>query len=151
MVTAASNADLAIILIDARNGIMSQTKRHSFLADLMGIKNIIVAVNKMDLINFSEKKYMKIVKDYTENVLPKLHFEITYIPISALKGDNITVNSKNMDWFNNDPLMKLLESIDINNDLKEPFSMPIQNAIRPNLDFRGFSGTVSSGAIKEER
>tara|TARA_B100000963_G_C22639697_1_gene679753 strand:- start:8652 stop:10535 length:1884 start_codon:yes stop_codon:yes gene_type:complete len=151
MVTAASNADLAIILIDARNGIMSQTKRHSFLADLMGIKNIIVAVNKMDLINFSEKKYMKIVKDYTENVLPKLHFEnVTYIPISALKGDNITVNSKNMDWFNNDPLMKLLESIDINNDLKEPFSMPIQNAIRPNLDFRGFSGTVSSGVIKEK-
>ena len=149
MVTAASNAELAIILIDARNGILPQTKRHSFIANLMGIKNIIVAINKMDLINFDEVRFNSIVEDYKKNIESQLNFsKVIFIPVSALEGDNITSNSIKTSWYKGKPLMKILECIEINNEAAEYFSMPVQYVNRPNLDFRGFSGTISSGKIQ---
>lgn len=149
MVTAASNAELAIILIDARNGILPQTKRHSFIAHFMGIKNIIVAVNKMDLVNFDQTIFESIVQDYKKNIQNQLSFsKVIFMPVSALEGDNITSNSENMPWYTKEPLMKILESIQIDNKDKKYFSMPVQYVNRPNLDFRGFSGTISSGKLK---
>lgn len=150
MVTAASNAEMAIILIDARNGILPQTKRHSFIADLVGIKNIVVAVNKMDLINFEKHNFDEIVQKYKEEVLSKLNFEnVKFVPVSALAADNIVKNSKNMFWYDGEPLMTILETACVEEKLKESFSMPIQYVNRPNLNFRGFCGTVSTGAIKK--
>mgnify|MGYP005748263423 CR=1 FL=1 len=148
MVTAASSAELAIILIDARNGILPQTKRHSFIASLVGIKKIIVAVNKMDLIDFKQDTFEGIVKDYKKNVLPNVQFEsVSFIPVSALGGDNIINNSLNTPWYIDKPLMSMLESIEMNSNDQELFSMPVQYVNRPNLDFRGFSGTISSGSL----
>lgn len=149
MVTAASNAEMAIILVDARNGIMPQTKRHSFIANLVGIKNIIVAINKMDLVNYDKQIFKKIVQSYKDNVLSKLNFQnIEFIPVSALAGDNIVTNSENMNWYSGRPLMTLLETLSIKDEINESFSLPIQYVNRPNLDFRGFCGTVSTGSIK---
>ena len=149
MVTAASSAEVAIILIDARNGILPQTKRHSFIASLVGIKKIIVAVNKMDLINFEKDIFEKITKDYKENVLPELEFdEVNFIPVSALGGDNIISNSPKTTWYSGKPLMSMLESINIDNKENDLFSMPVQYVNRPNLNFRGFSGTISSGSLE---
>jgi len=148
MVTAASNAELAIILIDARKGVLEQTKRHSFIADMVGIKNIIVAVNKMDLIDYDENKFKKIIEDYNLSVASHLNFsEITFIPISALNGDNITTNSSNMKWHTSPPIMKLLEKSKIKKGKNNSFCMHVQNVLRPNLDFRGFCGRVSAGNL----
>jgi bifunctional enzyme CysN/CysC len=149
MVTAASNAELAIILIDARNGIMPQTKRHSFIANLLGIKNIIVAINKMDLVDYDQEVYKKILEDYEHQVLSELNVsEIHFIPVSALEGDNITKNSSNMNWYKGKPLMSLLESAVVESSANSVFSLPVQYVNRPSLDFRGFCGTVSSGKLK---
>ena len=149
MVTAASNAELAIILIDARNGIMPQTKRHSFIANLLGIKNIIVAINKMDLVNYDQDVYKKILKDYEQEVLSELDIsDINFIPVSALEGDNITKNSSNMPWYEGKPLMSILETSVVENFSNSVFSLPVQYVNRPSLDFRGFCGTVSSGKLK---
>ncbi len=149
MVTAASNAELAIILIDARNGIMPQTKRHSFIANLLGIKNIIVAINKMDLVDYDQEVYKKILEDYEHQVLNELNVsEIDFIPVSALEGDNITKNSSNMDWYKGKPLMSILESAVVESSANSVFSLPVQYVNRPSLDFRGFCGTVSSGKLK---
>ena len=148
MITAASNAELAIILIDARKGVLEQTKRHSFIANMVGIKNIIVAVNKMDLIDYDEDKYKLIVEDYKKTVAKELDFQcIDFIPISALKGDNITKNSLNIDWYKSHSIMELLEQAEISKNLENTFCMNVQNVLRPNLDFRGFSGIVSSGSL----
>ena len=148
MVTAASNADLAIILIDARKGVLEQTKRHSFIANMVGIKNIIVAVNKMDLVDFSEDIFKAIKKDYQINIAAKLNFDsILFIPISALKGDNIMEPSSNISWYDGDAIMSLLETEKIEVSETDEFAMPVQNVIRPDLDFRGFSGRVASGKI----
>ena len=148
MVTAASNAELAIILIDARNGIMPQTRRHTFLANLLGIRNIIVAVNKMDLVNYDQDIFNKIVSDYNNDVLSKLDIsKANFIPLSALKGDNIVTNSSNMKWYKNMPLMKFLEEVEIEAIPESNFTMPVQLVNRPNLNFRGFCGTVESGEI----
>ncbi len=148
MVTAASNAELAIILIDARKGVLEQTKRHSFIVNMVGIKNIIVAINKMDLIHYNEEQYKSIVENYKKTVADQLDFEsIEFIPISALKGDNITENSKNISWFKSRSIMELLEQANIKKKSKNTFCMSIQNVLRPNLDFRGFSGQVSSGKL----
>ncbi len=148
MVTAASGAELAIILIDARNGILPQTKRHSFIASLVGIKKIIVAVNKMDLINFEKDVFKKVTEDYKKNVLPQVEFdEVNFIPVSALGGDNIIDISPKTPWYSGKPLMSMLESINIDNKENDIFSMPVQYVNRPNLNFRGFSGTVSSGSL----
>ena len=148
MVTAASGAEVAIILIDARNGILPQTKRHSFIASLVGIKKIIVAVNKMDLINFEKDIFEKIADDYKKNVLPQVEFdEVNFIPVSALGGDNIISTSPKTPWYSGKPLMSMLESINLDNKENEIFSMPVQYVNRPNLNFRGFSGTISSGSL----
>lgn len=148
MVTAASNAELAIILIDARNGILPQTKRHSFIADLMGIKNIVVAINKMDLVDYSYEIFKNLSDEYVNEIQSKLNFQnVKFIPVSALKGDNIISNSENMSWYHDQPLMNYLETATISHDNASSFSMPIQIVNRPNLNFRGFSGTVSSGNL----
>ena len=148
MITAASNAELAIILIDARKGVLEQTKRHSLIVNMVGIKNIIVAINKMDLIDYDEEQYKSIVKDFKETVSQELDFEsVEFIPISALKGDNITENSNNIIWYKSRSIMELLEQANISKKLKKTFCMSVQNVLRPNPDFRGFSGQVSSGEL----
>ena len=146
MITGASTADVAIILIDARKGVLEQTKRHSFLTSLVGIKNVILAVNKMDLIEYDKHQYETIVNEYRV-FADKLNFnQIHDIPVSALKGCNILNNQKKLNWFKGPSLISLLETINVEN-LENNFVMPIQNVIRPNLDFRAFCGRVSSGSI----
>ena len=150
MVTGASTADLAVILIDARKGVLVQTRRHSYLAKLIGIKNIVLAVNKMDLIDYDQAQYDSIVADYTafaaEIGLTNFHA----MPISGFKGDNITAKSPNTAWYTGKPLIEHLETVEIDNeaDQAKPFRLPVQWVNRPNLDFRGFSGLISSGAVK---
>jgi bifunctional enzyme CysN/CysC len=146
MITGASTSDLAIILVDARKGILEQTKRHSFIASLIGIDNIILAINKMDLINFDEKKYDKIVESY-KKFSSKLNFKKIYeVPISALQGDNIIESSKNLSWYKGSSLLPLLETIDIKST-KNEFSMPVQFVNRPNSDYRAYCGKISSGSL----
>jgi bifunctional enzyme CysN/CysC len=150
MATGASTADLAIILIDARHGVLVQTKRHSFIVSLLGIKHVVVAINKMDLVGFSQDVYDKIRADYQGFAarldLPDVHF----IPLSALKGDNVVTQSANTPWYNGPTLMHLLETVYIASDRNlEDFRFPVQSVLRPNLDFRGFSGTIASGIIRK--
>ena len=148
MVTGASTADVAIILIDARKGVLEQTKRHSFLTSLVGIKKVVIAVNKMDLINYDQDKYKAIINTY-KDFAQKLNFDSIYdIPISALNGDNVLNSTKNLSWFKGPSLMSLLETINIE-DIDNEFIMPVQNVIRPDLDYRAFCGRVSSGIIKK--
>lgn len=146
--TGASNADLAMILIDARNGILKQTKRHSFIASLFGIKHVIVAINKMDLVDYSQEIYDKIKEDYIE-FSAKLDFiDLHFIPVSALKGDNIIDQSQNMKWYQGRPLINLLEEIHIESDKNLiDFRFPIQYVIKKD-EFRGYAGTIASGSIK---
>ena len=151
MVTGASTADLSIILIDARNGVLTQTKRHSYIAALLGIKHFIVAINKMDLVNFSEKIFNEIKNDY-KNIIPNLpnnrYISIDFIPISALDGDNIVNTSSRCNWYMGKTLIELLNTININHDEDNVFSrFPVQYVSRPNLNFRGYSGTIVSGDI----
>lgn len=150
MATGASTADLAIILIDARQGVLTQTKRHSYIASLLGIKNLIVAINKMDLVDFSQERFESIKKDY-EQIIPNLpHSEdinFTYIPISALDGDNIVSISPKCSWYKSLPLMGLLDSLPIHKDVNDDFRLPVQYVNRPHLNFRGFCGTIASGKI----
>lgn len=150
MATGASTADLAIILIDARHGVMEQTRRHSFIVSLLGIKHILVAINKMDLMGFSETVFDDIRKQYREFAsrldIPDLHF----IPISALNGDNLVDRSESTDWYTGPTLMEFLENVYIGSDRNfEDFRFPVQYVNRPNLDFRGFCGTVASGVIRK--
>ena len=153
MVTGASTANLAIILIDARNGVIEQTCRHSFIASLLGIKHIVVCVNKMDLVDFSEKQFEKIKKQY-EEFSAKLNIsDINYIPISALKGDNVVDKSKNTTWYKGATLLKTLETVEINADINfDDSRFPVQRVIRPQSkkfhDFRGFAGKVEGGIFK---
>ncbi|MDX1811850.1 MAG: sulfate adenylyltransferase subunit CysN, partial [Gammaproteobacteria bacterium] len=149
MATGASSADLAVILIDARKGILTQTRRHSYIVSLLGIKHIVVAINKMDLMDYSQNTFNEIEKAYRE-LANKLDFEsITCIPLSALKGDNITEASDSMPWYQGPTLIQHLETIDISSSREQqPFRLPVQWVNRPNLDFRGFSGTIASGSIK---
>ena len=150
MATGSSTADVAIILVDARNGIMTQTRRHSFIVSMLGVKKIILAINKLDLVNYSKEIYDKIVQDYTifaENALEIE--EITSIPISALLGDNIISKSDNTKWYNGPTIMDYLETVEIIGDNNSnPFRMPVQWVNRPNLDFRGYCGMIASGKIK---
>jgi bifunctional enzyme CysN/CysC len=150
MVTGASTADLAVILIDARKGVLTQTRRHSYLAHLIGIRNLVLAVNKMDLIGYDHDKYDAIVADYRAfaNSIGIEHF--TPMPISGFMGDNITTKSPNTPWYTGVPLMEHLENVelDVTADQAKPFRMPVQWVNRPNLDFRGFSGLIASGAVK---
>ncbi|QFR48877.1 sulfate adenylyltransferase subunit CysN [Sulfurimonas lithotrophica] len=150
MATGASMADVAIILIDARQGVLTQTKRHSYISSLLGIKNIIVAINKMDLVDFSQERFEEIKSDY-EKVIPNLphHQDIgfTYIPISALDGDNIVSISEKSSWYDGKPLMELLDTIEVNKKESKHFRLPVQYVNRPHLNFRGFCGTIASGEI----
>jgi bifunctional enzyme CysN/CysC len=148
MVTGASTADAAIILIDARKGVLTQTRRHSYLVSLLGIRHVILAVNKMDLVDWSHETFDSILADYrafAEQIGIKAFHAI---PMSALKGDNITTASEKAPWYAGPPLMTLLETLEVEDDLQEkPFRMPVQWVNRPNLDFRGFSGLIASGTI----
>ena len=150
MATGASTCDLAIILVDARYGVQTQTKRHSFIASLLGIKHIFVAINKMDLVGYSEETFKKIQQDYLDFTNSLDLQDICFIPLSALDGDNVVNPSENMPWFTGQPLMEALNSVEIAND--HNFSdarFPVQYVNRPNLDFRGFCGTVASGVFKK--
>ncbi|QOR61236.1 sulfate adenylyltransferase subunit CysN [Sulfurovum sp. ST-21] len=151
MATGASTADLAIILIDARYGVQTQTRRHSFIAKLLGIKHIVVAVNKMDLVDFSQQRYDEISRDYlTFAQEVGLTEDITIVPISALNGDNVVTLSEQSPWYTGETLMYILETIKIDQDQDlTHFRMPVQYVNRPHLDFRGFCGTVASGVIKK--
>jgi len=150
MATGASTADLAIILIDARRGVLTQTKRHSFIVSLLGIKHILVAINKMDLVDFSREVFDQIKADYQAFAsrldLPDVHF----LPLSALHGDNVVETSPRTPWYQGPPLMHLLESVYIGSDRNlEDFRFPVQWVNRPNLDFRGFCGTIASGIVRK--
>lgn len=148
MATGASTCDLAIILIDARYGVQTQTKRHSFIASLLGIQHIIVAVNKMDLVSYSESVFNKIKQDYLSFTSTLDLHDICFIPMSALDGDNVVNRSGNMPWFSGLPLMEALNTIQIANDHNfDDARFPVQYVNRPNLDFRGFCGTVASGVF----
>ena len=150
MATGASTSDLAIILIDARHGVVTQTRRHSFIVSLLGIKHVLVAVNKMDLVGFDEQVFEQIRADYKGFAarldLPDLHF----MPISALLGDNIVDSSSNMPWYGGPTLMTFLDTVYIGSDRNlEDFRFPVQFVNRPSLDFRGFCGTVASGIVRQ--
>ena len=149
MVTGASTADVAIILIDARKGILTQTRRHSFIVSLLGIEHVVVAINKMDLVDFSEDVYNEISQAYGE-LAAELGIKNTYyIPVSALDGDNVVEKSKNTPWFGGKPMLGLLDSMDITKEeIAENFRFPVQYVNRPNLDFRGFCGTIAAGSVK---
>lgn len=150
MVTGASTADLAIILIDARKGVLTQTRRHSYLAQLIGIRNIVLAVNKMDLVDYDQGKYEAIVKDYRSFAASIGIKTFVPMPISGFKGDNITAHSVNTPWYKGPTLMTHLEVVELDNTASQgrPFRMPVQWVNRPNLDFRGFSGLICSGVIR---
>lgn len=149
MATGASTCELAIILIDARHGVLTQTRRHSYIASLLGIKHIVVAINKMDLVDFSESTFEQIKQDYLAFADKLAMQDIHFIPISALDGDNVVNRSERSPWYQGQALMELLESVEISADKNfSDFRLPVQYVNRPNLDFRGFCGTVSSGVVK---
>ncbi|PJG46425.1 adenylyl-sulfate kinase [Sphingobium sp. LB126] len=150
MVTGASTADLAVILIDARKGVLTQTRRHSYLAHLIGIKNIVLAINKMDLVDYDQAVYDGIVKDYTEFANSIGIKAFTAMPISGFKGDNITGPSDNTPWYKGPALIEHLETVEVDqvSDQEKPFRMAVQWVNRPNLDFRGFSGQIATGTVK---
>jgi sulfate adenylyltransferase subunit 1 len=154
MATGASTAELAIILIDARKGVLTQTRRHSYIASLLGIKNIIVTINKMDLVDYSQEIYEDIKKDYELNVIPNLpgsDKKIYYLPISALEGDNVVEKSANTPYYGGKTLIELLDTIKVSNfkdDLVNDFRFPVQFVNRPHLDFRGYAGTIAGGRIR---
>ncbi|RIZ66358.1 MAG: sulfate adenylyltransferase subunit CysN [Methylococcales bacterium] len=150
MATGASTCDLAIILIDARYGVQTQTKRHSFIASLLGIQHIIVAINKMDLKDYSEATFNEIKQTYLDFTSTLDLHDICFIPMSALDGDNVVNASENMPWYTGVPLMEALNSIEIANDHNfNDARFPVQYVNRPNLDFRGFCGTVASGVFRK--
>ncbi len=153
MVTGASTANAAIILIDARHGVIEQTKRHAFIASLLQIPHIIVCINKMDLVEHSEETYNKIVSQFEEFSSKLIIKDIRYIPISALYGDNVVNRSKNMDWYQGSPLLHELETIHIGSDInKIDARLPVQTVLRPQregfIDYRGYAGRVSSGIFR---
>lgn len=148
MVTGASTCDLAIVMVDARYGIQTQTRRHSYICSLLGIKHIIVAINKMDLMDYSQDVYQQIKADYREMAKSFNIDDIRFVPISALKGDNVVTPSENMEWYPGSTLMKLLETVKVDQDKDlEHMRFPVQFVNRPNLDFRGFCGTLASGQV----
>jgi bifunctional enzyme CysN/CysC len=151
MVTGASTADLAVILIDARKGVLPQTRRHSYLCKLLGIRNILLAVNKMDLVDYGQPIFVQIVSDYRSFAGSIGITEFTAIPISGFKGDNITSASPNMPWYQGRSLIDHLETVELDNDGEQasPFRLPVQWVNRPNLDFRGFAGQIASGTIRK--
>ncbi|GLK64216.1 sulfate adenylyltransferase subunit CysN [Paracoccus kondratievae] len=150
MVTGASTADLAVILIDARQGVLTQTRRHSYLVNLLGIKNVVLAVNKMDLVDYSAERFYDIVADYSHFAKQIGMDSFLPIPISGLKGDNIVEKSANMPWYQGPTLLGHLEEAPVSDQqmLEHPFRMAVQWVNRPNLDFRGFAGQISAGVVR---
>lgn len=149
MVTGASTADVAIVMIDARKGVLTQTRRHSYLVSLIGIRKVVLAVNKMDLMEYSEKVFNSIVEEYTEFARQFGLTDITAIPMSAFRGDNIIEQSERLPWYRGTTLMGYLETVELDESRQQklPFRMPVQWVNRPNLDFRGFAGAIASGVI----
>lgn len=149
MATGASTCDLAIVMVDARHGIQTQTRRHSYICSLLGIKHVIVAINKMDLMDYSQDVYQKIKADYREMAQHLNIDDIRFVPISALMGDNVVTPSEKMDWYPGATLMKLLETVKVGKDKNlEQMRFPVQYVNRPNLNFRGFCGTLASGIVQ---
>src|SRR5688500_17326188 len=150
MATGASTCDLAIILIDARHGVAVQTRRHSFIVSLLGIKHVVVAVNKMDLVNWSEEVFERIKADYAGFVAKLDIADVQFIPLSALRGDNVVEKSGAMPWYQGPPLLAHLETVHIASDRNlADMRFPVQYVVRPNLDVRGFAGTMASGILRK--
>ena len=148
MITGGSTANLAIILVDARMGVITQTRRHTFLVSLLGIKHVVLAVNKRDLVDFSQEVFNKITTDYKSFIQPLGIEDVTCIPLSALDGDNVVEKSERTPWYEGTSLLDFLETVPIDNDHNfQDFRFPVQYVLRPNLDFRGFCGKVASGVI----
>jgi len=149
MVTGASTADVAVILIDARKGILTQTRRHSYIVSLLGIEHVVVAINKMDLVDFDEEVYKRIVEEYTV-LADELDIANRYfVPMSALDGDNVVQKSERVSWYEGKSLLDLLDTMDIGREeTHENFRFPVQYVNRPNLDFRGYCGTIASGSVE---
>jgi bifunctional enzyme CysN/CysC len=148
MATGASTADLAIVLVDARQGVLRQTRRHSFIASLLGIKHLVVAINKIDLVDYSQQAFDQISRDYLSFASELGFSSIVPIPISARYGDNVIEASDKTAWYHGPSLLKHLETVELDNlDREKPFRFPVQYVNRPNLDFRGFTGTVASGRV----
>lgn len=149
MATGASTCDLAVLLVDARYGVQTQTRRHAFIASQLGLRHFVVAINKMDLLGFDEKIFNDIKAEFAKFAAQLGDIEIRYVPLSALKGDNVVERSTQTPWYNDGTLLELLETIDTRRELNSlPVRFPVQYVLRPDLDFRGFSGTLSSGIIK---
>jgi sulfate adenylyltransferase subunit 1 len=149
MVTGASTADVAIILIDARKGILTQTRRHSFIVNLLGIEHVIIAINKMDLVDFSQEVFEEIQKAYDTLARELGIASCYYIPVSALNGDNVVDVSEHTPWYHGKPLLGLLDTMDISHEERaEDFRFPVQYVNRPHLNFRGFCGTIASGSVE---
>ncbi|WP_435952385.1 sulfate adenylyltransferase subunit CysN [Dryocola sp. BD626] len=149
MATGASTCELAILLIDARKSVLDQTRRHSFISTLLGIKHLVVAVNKMDLVDFSEARFEEIKQDYLTfaEQLPA-DLDIRFVPLSALEGDNVAAQSANMPWYTGPTLLELLETVEVKRLVEQqPMRFPVQYVNRPNLDFRGYAGTLASGTV----
>ncbi|SFC34985.1 sulfate adenylyltransferase subunit CysN [Pragia fontium] len=150
MATGASTCDLAILLIDARKGVLDQTRRHSFISTLLGIRHLVVAINKMDLVDYSQKVFEQIRTDYLAfaRQLPE-NIDIQFVPLSALDGDNVAISTANMPWYRGATLLDILETVNIVSDRQhQPLRFPVQYVNRPNLDFRGYAGTLSSGVVE---
>lgn len=150
MVTGASTADAAILMVDARRGILTQTRRHSFLMSLIGIRHLVVAINKMDLVDYSKARFDQIVDEYLVFAKELGLEDITFIPMSALKGENVIEHSAQMPWYHGTTLLGYLETVGLDTEYRQrsPFRMPVQWVNRPNLDFRGFTGMVVSGVVR---
>ena len=150
MITGRSTANLAIILVDARTGVITQTRRHTYLVSLLGIKHVVLAVNKMDLVDFSKEVFDKIVGEYKAFINPLGIPDVQCIPLSALDGDNVVDKSDRTPWYEGPSLLEFLETVHIGNDHNlQDFRYPVQYVLRPNLDFRGFCGKVASGIIRK--
>jgi len=149
MVTGASTAQVAVILVDARKGLLTQTRRHSFLVSLVGIRNVVLAINKMDLVDFDQQRFESILQEYQQFAASLGFTSITAIPLSALNGDNMIEASANTIWYSGPTLMEYLETVEIAADNRhQPFRMPVQWVNRPHLDFRGFCGTIAAGTVR---
>ncbi|OSN08301.1 sulfate adenylyltransferase subunit CysN [Lonsdalea iberica] len=149
MATGASTCELAILLIDARKGVLDQTRRHSFIATLLGIRHLVVAVNKMDLVDYQQSVFEQFKQDYLDfaQQLPA-DLNVTFVPLSALEGDNVATPSTQMSWYSGPTLLEVLETVDVApHSLSQPLRFPVQYVNRPNLDFRGYAGTVASGVV----
>ncbi|WP_422138754.1 sulfate adenylyltransferase subunit CysN [Endozoicomonas sp. ALC020] len=149
MATGASTCDLAIILVDARQGVLTQTRRHTYIASLLGIKHLVVAINKMDLVGFSQARFEEIRNQYLDFSESLNLGDVRFVPVSALDGDNVVHRSDKADWYTGQTLMEVMESVEVANDRNlDDFRLPVQYVSRPDLDFRGYAGTIASGVVK---